>query len=217
MKAKKSSKLLLKRLVLYLDHLKSLPDTVTNISATTIARALDLGEVLVRKDLARVSSNGRKKTGHLRRQLIQDIEYYLDFGDSTNVVVVGVGKLGQALLGYSGFRMSGIKLMAGFDIHPEENCCESIMPVYPIDALESFCKNKNIHVGIITVPEEAAQEACDRLVSCGIGAIWNFAPTALQVPDHVLLQNENLAISISALRLQLEQQKQEAKANINIS
>ena len=74
MKPTKVSKQLLKRLPLYLNHLKSLPENSENISATAIAKALDLGDVQVRKDLARVSDGGRRKTGRIREQLIKDIE-----------------------------------------------------------------------------------------------------------------------------------------------
>ena len=74
MKIAKVSKLLVKRLELYLNYLKTLPDTVVNISATSIARALELGDVQVRKDLARVSDGGRCRTGHVRQRLIRDIE-----------------------------------------------------------------------------------------------------------------------------------------------
>ena len=74
----KISKTLLKRLPLYLDNLKSLPVDVSNISATTIARDLGLGHVLVRKDLAKISVEGRRRTGRSRIQLIHDIEGYLE-------------------------------------------------------------------------------------------------------------------------------------------
>ena len=74
----KVSRTLLKRLPVYLDHLKSLPGEDGNISATTIARNLGLGHVLVRKDLAKVSIEGRCRTGRSRKQLIQDIEDYLE-------------------------------------------------------------------------------------------------------------------------------------------
>ena len=79
METVKISRTLLKRLPVYLDHLKNLPVEVDNISATTIARDLGLGHVLVRKDLAKVSEEGRCRTGRSRKQLIQDIETYLEF------------------------------------------------------------------------------------------------------------------------------------------
>ena len=76
--------------------------------------------------------------------------------------------------------------------------------IYPIGEMESFCGKNRIHLGIITVPEEAAQEVCDRLVSCGVQAIWNFAPIRLNVPEHIIVRNENLTNSVIALRLQLK-------------
>ena len=204
MKELKVSKLLVKRLQLYLDHLKSQPDTLTYASAPAIAKALDLGEVLVRKDLARVSSGGRCKTGHLRRQLIRDIEYFLHFGDMTHGIVVGAGGLGQALLSYPGFETAGLELLAGFDIHADRTCAANEKPIYPIGQMESFCEKNRILIGIITVPEEAAQEVCDRLVSCGIQAIWNFAPIRLHMPEHIIVRNENWANSVIELRLQMK-------------
>lgn len=86
MQTTKVSRTLLKRLPVYLNHLKSLPDEDGNISATTIARNLGLGHVLVRKDLAKVSIEGRCRTGRSRKQLIRDIEDYLeDYGDVWNL------------------------------------------------------------------------------------------------------------------------------------
>ena len=77
MESVKISKTLLKRLPIYLEHLKSLPGEDSNISATTIARDLGLGHVLVRKDLAKISDEGRRRTGRSRKKLIQEIEGYL--------------------------------------------------------------------------------------------------------------------------------------------
>ena len=97
METVKISKKLLKRLPVYLAHLKSLPEN-SNVSATSIAKALGLGDVQVRKDLAKVSEAGRRRTGRGREQLIRDIEGYLDFAAQTGTVIVGAGKLGRALL-----------------------------------------------------------------------------------------------------------------------
>ena len=206
MKPTKVSKQLLKRLPLYLNHLKSLPENSENISATAIAKALDLGDVQVRKDLARVSDGGRRRTGRDREQLIKDIESFLDFATTTDAIIVGAGKLGQALLDYRGFEKTGMNLIAGFDVKPKPVYSERGKPIYPVTQLKSFCSSKNIRIGIIAVPDENAQEVCDLLVSCGIRAIWNFAPVYLNVPDHVVVQSENLAVSLTALRMQLKNQ-----------
>lgn len=204
MEPNKVSKKLLKRLPIYLNHLKSMPDHSENVSATTIAKALSLGEVQVRKDLAKISHAGRRRTGRSREQLILDIEQYLDFVTETGSIVVGAGKLGQALLDYSGFQEFGLNIMAGFDIQPQEKQSTHGKPIYPMNRLESFCKCYDVHIGIITVPADSAQSVCDALIACGISAIWNFAPVHLNVPEHVAVQSENLAISLSSLRLQLQ-------------
>lgn len=203
MENRKISQTLLKRLPVYLNYLRSLPQSTLTISATAIAKALDLGDVQVRKDLAKVSDGGRRRTGHLRETLIRDIEEYLDFASATGSIVVGAGKLGQALLGYSGFEESGLNILAGFDLCPPETQQENAKPILPMDRLEAFCRDFDVRIGILTVPADQAQSICDRLVACGIQAIWNFAPVHLIVPAHVVVQHENLAVSLSTLRLQL--------------
>ncbi len=196
------SKKLLKRLPIYLNYLKSLPEDVENISATTMARDLELGDVQVRKDLATISNTGRQKVGRPRKLLIQDIENYLDLATKTSAVVIGAGKLGQALLDYKGFSEFGLNIIAGFDIQPSKTRSEGGKPIYPMNRLQSFCKSHEVTIGIITVPASGAQDVCDSLVACGIDAIWNFAPVTLNIPEHISIQNENLAVSLTALRLQ---------------
>ena len=202
----KVSKKLLKRLPLYLDFLKSLPENVEYISATTIAKHLELGDVQVRKDLALISETGRQKLGRPRKQLILDIETYLDLATQTNAVVVGAGKLGQALLEYGGFPEFGMNIIAAFDCQPAGKYSKTEKPILPMNRLRSFCRTHNISIGIITVPAESAQDVCDHLVECGIQAIWNFAPTHLTVPENVVVHNENLAVSLTSLRIHLTKQ-----------
>lgn len=206
MEMRKVSKKMLKRLPLYLDYLRSLPEEVQNVSATTIARGLELGDVQVRKDLALISEAGRQKVGRSRKVLIQDIETHLDLATKTGAVIVGAGKLGRALLEYGGFGEYGMTILAGFDTNADGRYPGPGKPVYPMDRLRSFCQTYSVNIGIITVPAACAQDVCDRLVACGIKAIWNFAPVQLTVPEDVLVQNENLALSMTALRIQLRDQ-----------
>ena len=204
MESKKISKAMLSRLPGYLDYLTSLPEEAgANISARAMAEALGLGDVLVRKDLARVSDGGRCKTGHQREVLIRDMERFLDYSHISRAVLVGAGKLGQALLCYGGFEAYGMEVLAGFDLQPREETALP-KPVYAMDCLAHFCRENDVRIGIITVPAGQAQEVCDRLVACGVEGIWNFAPVRLQAPEHVLIQNENLAVSLTALRMQLK-------------
>lgn len=211
METVKISKKLLKRLPVYLAHLKSLPAD-SNVSATSMARALGLGDVQVRKDLAKVSAAGRRRTGRGRERLIQDIEEYLDFAAEAGTIIVGAGKLGRALLDYTGFEESGLNIMAGFDVQPFAEYSETGKPIFPMIRLESFCRHYDVNIGIIAVPAESAQRVCDALIACGVTAIWNFAPVHLKVPDHVVVQSENLAVSLTALRMQIKTQKPAYKA-----
>ena len=209
---KKISKSVLKRLPGYHAYLKSVqnPDS-PYISATAIANALDMGEVQVRKDLAMVSDGGRPKVGYLRERLIEDIEQFLGYDNTTDAILVGAGRLGQALLGYSGFDEYGLNILAAFDIRPETKSRDSGKPILPLDQMVPFCQEHKILMGIITVPTEFAQEACDRMIRAGIKAIWTFAPTHLDVPDHVMVHNENMANSLAILSMHLQAQMKDRK------
>ena len=214
MEPKPVSRKLLKRLPVYLNYLKNLPEGSRNVSATAMARALELGDVQVRKDLAKIST-GRRRTGRDRYQLMQDIEEYLNFAEETGTIVVGAGKLGRALLDYTGFQEAGFNVMAGFDTSPAVDISEGGKPIYSINRLEHFCKHYDVNIAVIAVPAESAQEVCDSLVANGIRAIWNFAPVRLQVPDHVTVQSENLAVSLTALRVQMKNQNIELQLPMN--
>ena len=211
MEPEKYSRTLLKRLPLYLNHLRGLPEDCVNVSATNIARSLGLGDVQVRKDLAKVSAMGRRRTGRSREQLIRDIEEYLNFVTATGTIIVGAGKLGQALLDYTGFEENGLNVMAAFDLQSAPSLSESGKSIYPMSRLEAFCKCYDVRIGIISVPADSAQSVADALVACGIRAIWNFAPVHLTVPGHVLVQQENLAASLASLRVQLRSMEAETQ------
>ena len=189
-----------------------MPDTATpHISATALANALGMGEVQVRKDLAMVSDGGRPKIGYLRESLIDDIEQFLGYDNTTDAVLIGAGKLGQALMAYKGFDEYGLNIMAAFDRTPKMEKTDEGKPVYNITKLEQFCRAHKVLMGIITVPAESAQEVADQLIAGGIKAIWNFAPTHLDVPAGILVQNENMATSLAVLSVHLQAQIKEEK------
>ena len=193
------------RLPLYLDFLQSLDiEENENISATVIAKSLGLGEVQVRKDLNAVSGAGRPKLGYRTAELIRRLTEVLGRNDVKNAVIIGAGKLGNALLEYNGFTEYGLCITAAFDIDPAKACVtEAGKQILTLDKLEEFCIANNVKLGVITVPAGSAQQICDRLVGCGIEAIWNFAPCAISVPEGIILQQENLALSLAHLKLQM--------------
>lgn len=198
----------LQRLPVYLKYLKSLPkEDVLNISSTSIAEALDLNDVQVRKDLALVSSGGRPKVGYILRYLIFDMEQFLGYNDSNSAVIVGAGNLGRALLAYNGFSEYGLHIVAAFDVDKSLiGTTVNGRPVLSAEKLLDLCSRMKVRIGIITVPDHEAQAVCDKLVEGGILAILNFAHVRLKVPDHVLVQNENLACSLAVLSKHLAEQ-----------
>ena len=212
MEKKTISKSVLKRLPGYLAYLKSMPEnSPTHISATALANALGMGEVQVRKDLAMVSDGGRPKIGYQRGSLIDDIEQFLGYDNTTDAVLIGAGKLGQALMGYKGFDEYGLNILAAFDAAPTRETTDEGKPIYHIDKLEHFCRVNKVLMGIITVPAESAQSVADQLIAGGIKAIWNFAPTHLDVPRNILVQYENMATSLAVLSVHLQAQIKEEK------
>ena len=212
MERKDVSKSVLKRLPIYLSYLRSLPENGTPyISATALANALSMGEVQVRKDLALVSDGGRPKIGYFRESLIEDINQFLGYDNTTDAILIGAGKLGQALLGYGGFEAYGLNILAAFDVNPVRTETQDNKQILHMEELESFCHANQILMGIITVPAQFAQQVCDRLIACGIKAIWNFAPIHLDVPGNILVQNENMATSLAVLSMHLQAQIKDKK------
>ena len=204
------SKQTLRRLPLYLSFLKNeQKKNIVNISSVTIAEAMRLNDVQVRKDLAAVSTGGKPKIGYFIDTLISEIEYFLGYDATDYAVLIGAGKLGGALMGYKGFQEYGLEIVAAFDSN--ENVVGGQIgkkPIYPLEKLPEICKEKDVKIGIITVPEDAAQKACDLLIESGILAIWNFSSVHLAVPEHILVQDENMAYSLAVLSMHLTERMQ---------
>ncbi|HIU59424.1 MAG TPA: redox-sensing transcriptional repressor Rex [Candidatus Scatosoma pullistercoris] len=171
------------------------------ISSAVIAQNIPVSAVLVRKDLALVSSQpGKPRLGFEVVRLIADIEKFLGYDNLSDAVIVGAGGLGKAFLGYEGFKNNGLNVVAAFDISPEV-IGERIAgkTVYPLEEFERFVAENKINIGIITVPKSAAQETLDRMARAGIKAVWNFAPAPLHVPKGVIVKNEDLSASLALL------------------
>ena len=178
-------------------------ERVPSISAPMLAKELHLGEVQVRKDLSMVSGAGRPRVGYDTETLIGQLEDCLGYNQLTSAVLIGAGRLGRALLQYDGFRHYGVNIEAAFDSNDRVLGLDSKTEILPMNQFAAFCQEHRIELGIITVGEGSAQEVCNQMVANGIKAIWNFAPCKLQVPEGIMLQNENLALSLAHLRNRL--------------
>ena len=194
------------RLPMYLQYILENVDSPT-ISASKIARDLGLGEVQVRKDLSMICDAGRPKVGYETEVLRKCIENILGTHDLTPVVIIGAGRLGQALLGYNGFLEFGLIIVAGFDNDPEK-CGTEVFgkKIYALSQFKEFCSENGVTIAALTVPAGEAQKMADFAVENGITAIWNFAPYKISVPDGICVKQENLALSLAHLNISAKEQ-----------
>ena len=190
----------------YLRYLKAEEAAgVGYVSSSEIAEDMHLSAVCVRKDLALVASEpGKPRLGFAVGKLIGDLERALGYHLKTHACVVGAGRLGRAFLVYDGFEHYGIDVVAAFDISPAQVGALRGKPIYPMERLKEIAERENVRLGILTVPGEAAQQACDAMVEAGITAILSFAPAYVRVPDGVTLRCEDLAASLASLSAEAE-------------
>ena len=190
----------LQRLPIYLNYLKSIGSQEGFVSSGAIARALNMGEVLVRKDLAYTSAQGKTRVGYSLTELISALEEYLGCNDKKNAVIFGAGGLGSALLAYGGFSNYGIEVVAAFDNDAAKIGSEIAgRPVLDAKCAQDGVKRLDVKLAVICVPAKYAQEVSENLVCCGIKKILNFAPVLLKVPGDVTVRNVDVAANLAIL------------------
>lgn len=198
----------IKRLPSYYHYLNEVYGDNENVSAAQIGKALNLKSIQVRKDIAATGIIGKPKTGYNREELKQSIKDFLGWSRKEEAVLIGCGHLGAALLGYHGFKKYGFEIVMAFDsdenkvgteIHGKE-----VFPVEKLTSIPKYCSLMKVYIGIIAVPAEHAQKAADMLIQSGIKAIWNFAPAALDVPENIIVQQQDMTDSLALLSKKLE-------------
>ena len=179
----------LQRLPVYLNYLKTLSGKREYISSGAIARALNMGEVLVRKDLAFTSAQGRTRVGYNTCELIAALEEYLGCNEIKNAVIFGAGGLGY-----------GINIAAAFDNNPKKTGqMVGGKPVLAVEDAAEFVSEHNVKLAVICVPAKVAQSVANVLVGCGVKSILNFAPAQLSVPEGFNVRNIDVAANLAIL------------------
>jgi len=159
-----------------------------------------LDPIVVRKDLAITGVVGTPRRGFPVDALISAIMEFLGWSNTTDAFLCGVGSLGRALLGYEGFQLYGLRIVAAFDTAPDKiGTRERGVKVFDVRKMPSMIARMHIHLGILTVPAEAAQSVANTMIAAGIRGIWNFTPVKLEVPDTVVIQRVDLASSLAVL------------------
>jgi redox-sensing transcriptional repressor len=189
------------RLSLYFRILERLhQNRIETVSSDALAKAAGVKPTQLRKDLTYFGQFGTRGLGYNVDALLSQLTNVLRTARFQPVILVGAGNLGSALLRYDGFAKEGFEIVAAFDVRPEgARNAHSKIRVYPIDRLTGFVRENGIKLAILTVPAAAAQSVANELVEAGIQAILNFSPIILQVPEHVVVNNVNLAIELENL------------------
>ena len=189
------------RLSLYLRELQHLLGAGSSTtSSTELGALLGFTDAQVRKDLAYFGQFGHPGIGYRCEELIAAIKIIVGTDKPWPVVLVGVGNLGRALLGYKGFGQQGFRIVRAFDVDPSKvgQTIEGIC-VESLDCAQQAIAESGIRMGLIAVPASAAQSVTDQLVLSGVDGIVNFAPVTLTVPDNVFVVGVDLAIELEQL------------------
>jgi redox-sensing transcriptional repressor len=169
-------------------------------SSLYLGSEIGVEEFQVRKDLAFVDIQGIPGKGYPVRELSGALKNLLGLNVSTTAVVIGAGRLGQALTQYPGFSSFGLKIVGLLDID-ENKVGEKVGDLEILSAVNSssLIRKMQVDMAIITVPAQEAQHVADEVIAGQVRAIWNFAPVVLEVPPTVFVRNEDLTIGLAFL------------------
>lgn len=199
----------LRRLPIYYRRLmQAAREGQRSISSRELGDAAGVPDAQVRKDLSHLAYEGRPGVGYDVQLLAACIEEFLGLMNDKEAVLVGMGNLGRALAFYGGFERYGLRIVALFDSDPaRQGRLPDGRQVFPVEKLTNLVQRLQVRMGIIAVPEAAAQSVADALVAGGVQVIWNFAPCKLQVGPEVVVKNEDLAAELATLSHIITQRK----------
>ncbi|MCR5655575.1 MAG: redox-sensing transcriptional repressor Rex [Lachnospiraceae bacterium] len=201
MEEKEISQAVISRLPRYFRYLGDLKDEgAERVSSQELSRIMKVTASQIRQDLNNFGGFGQQGYGYNVDYLYEEIGKILGLDRKHHLVLIGAGNLGSAIANYMNFEKRGFIISGIFDVDLTL-CGKKVreVEVYPMDELEAFIQTHDIDIGVLTIPKAAAVEVANRLIDCGIKAIWNFAHVDLQVPDDVLVENVHLSDSLMKL------------------
>lgn len=197
---KQISENVIQRLPKYYRYLKELTDNkISRVSSKTISEALNLTASQVRQDLYQFGGFGQQGYGYDTEYLKNSIKEILGLDKVHTAVIIGGGRIGQALANYKGFVQENVFVKAIFDIETTHIKNVEGIEILNVAHLEEFLKNNEIDVAIIAVQKEIAEKTAQKAVDLGVKAIWNFAPIDLQFGDSAVCENINMSESLMRL------------------
>lgn len=177
------------------------------VFSNNLGDAIGVTPAVVRKDFSIIGIPGNKRGGYNIDVIVEEIERILGKEERQPIVVIGCGKIGRALMGYSEFEREGIEVVAGFDVNPAVINPQAPIPILPMDQLQEFCGEHNIKVAVLTVPDNAATEVFEQVTMAGIPGVLNFTSVDLKCSKcdfddcsvRCIVQNVNIGLEIENL------------------
>lgn len=190
-----------KRLPLYYRYLEKLHAIgKQRISSADLSEALQIDPATIRRDFSYLGELGKKGYGYNVTYLLQFLRGFLKQDELSNVILVGVGNLGTALLKYNFYRGLNTKIVAGFDQDPQKIGTDiDGIPIYSMSRLQEVIELHQVEVAILTVPVNVAQATMDKLVKSGVRGVMNFTPIRLTVPTSVRIHHIDLTSELQTL------------------
>ena len=198
---KKISPAVINRLPRYYRYLGDLLESdITRISSKELSAKMNITASQIRQDLNNFGGFGQQGYGYNVEYLYNEIKKILGLDRMYNMIVVGGGNIGQALVNYTNFEKRGFVIKAVFDINPRlVGMTIRGVEVYDVDRMEEYVKNNHVDVAILTLPRSQAVKVANDLAKWGVKGMWNFSHVDLQVPDDVLVENVHLTDSLMTL------------------
>ena len=206
----------IKRLPRYFRYLRELLNNdILRISSGELSKLMHVTASQIRQDLNCFGGFGQQGYGYNIKFLYNKISELLGVNEGFNAVIIGAGKLGRALAATHMFERRGVNRLAMFDVDPSVIGTKIYdVPVYSVEELGSFCREHNVHIGVLTVPKEAAYAVTDIIVEAGVKGIWNFANMELKLDNPgVIVENIHLGDSLMALCYEIKTSNEKREQN----
>ncbi|MCI9339863.1 MAG: redox-sensing transcriptional repressor Rex [Dorea sp.] len=211
MEEREISQAVIRRLPRYYRYLGELLENgVERISSNDLSRRMKVTASQIRQDLNNFGGFGQQGYGYNVKYLYTEIGKILGLEEDHHIIIIGAGNLGQALANYASFEKRGFILKGIFDVNPRlRGISIRGVPVRMMDELSDFVKENDVAIAALTIPKDNAVEVASMLVENGVRAIWNFAHTDLNLPEHIIVENVHLSESLMQLSYKISRYNEE--------
>ena len=195
------------RLPIYVRVLSQLLEShIEIISSHQLGELLQITPAQIRKDLSYFGRFGKQGRGYNIQFLLDELRQILGIDRAWKACLIGLGRLGRAIINYPGFSPEGFEIVAAFDNNVAQyNSNLGTITVQSMDEIAHTVKEKNISIGIVAVPSNQAQSVIDTLVESGITGILNYAPIAPLAPKHIVMRNIDPVLSLQSMTFYMKE------------